>query len=107
MGSVAKAISLDAAVATSFFFLSAQEEIFTSKEEQDHQQYNSGTKLNGFQKMNLKKRCLKKQWFANMPESLDRATGKQKHRGNKHDACLLARLQLFFFSPAHHQVMKS
>lgn len=45
--------------------------------------------------------------FANMPESLDRATGKQKHRGNKHDACSLAHLQLFFFSPAHHQVMKS
>lgn len=53
MGSVTKAISLDAAVATSF--LSAQEEIFTSKEEQDHRQYNSGTKLNRFQKMNLKK----------------------------------------------------
>lgn len=91
-----------------FFFLSGQEEIFTSKEEQDHQQYNSGTKLNGFQKMNFKKKMLKETMlFANMPESLDRATGKQKHRGNKHDACLLARLQLFFFSPAHHQVMKS
>lgn len=58
MGSVAKAISLDAAVATSFFFLSAQEEIFTSKEEQDHQQYNSGTKLKT-SKNELKKKMLK------------------------------------------------
>lgn len=109
MGSVAKAISLDAAVATSFLFFISTGGDFHIKRRAGPPTVQLWHQIKPFFKKNeLKKKMLKETMlFANTPESLDRATGKQKHRGSKHDARLLASLQLFFFSPAHLQVMKS